>query len=645
MSKLSRFKVKRLDTFLLQRFLPVLAMTFFICLFIVMMQFLWRFIEDLVGKGLSFSVIAELFWYASLTMVPTALPLAILLASLMTFGNLGEKFELTAIKSSGISLFRIMTPLIILMVMIAIGAFFFQNNVMPIAQTKMYTLLFSMRQKSPEVEIPAKTFYDQVPGMNLYVDHKDSETGMLYNMIIYDVSRGMDNARIILADSGKISFTEDKSHLFLHLYDGELSENFNSSAGVQTRGYLPFRRESFDDKQVYLAFDANFNRIDEQGIRSQYVGMNISQLSEAIDSLQEQVDSIGRSYGDDMKKTPYVGVSYYANVFVDGQMVHIKQPEVKPKQAIDVDSVFNAPNAAQAKSYLTAAQAKLKQRRAEYEFKSLALSEHKKLMRRHDIEMQRKFTLSLACLIFFFIGAPLGAIIKKGGIGTPLVISVFLFVIYFIFDNMGYKFAKDGKLAVWEGIWLSSMVMLPLGIFFTYKAVGDSSVFDFDAYKRFVHRLFGISDRRYVKMKEIIIEPADPNALAAEVRAFVASVEARRALIQRRFVIHRIFSSVCTHAQEEQFDDMVNHLSYTTDKGIISLLNRLPVVPMRRNISTVIDTCNRILTRLESDSLYCSRDNDENDHDNLMIDETNAEAPHVESEALNDNNNGHKNQA
>lgn len=207
---------------MLQRFIPLLCMTFFICLFIVLMQFLWRYLDDLVGKGLDIGLIGELFFYAALTMVPQALPLAVLLASLMTFGNLGEKFELTAMKAAGISLIRIMRPLIIFMTLIAIGAFFFQNNVLPIAQTKMWTLLFSMRQKSPEVEIPEKAFYDQIPGINLYIDHKNKETGMLYDLILYDVSKGFDNSRIILADSAKLSFTEDKTHLFLQLYQGEI---------------------------------------------------------------------------------------------------------------------------------------------------------------------------------------------------------------------------------------------------------------------------------------------------------------------------------------------------------------------------------------------------------------------------------------
>jgi len=244
------------------------------------MQFLWRSIDDLVGKGLTVDVLAELFFYAALTMVPTALPLAVLLASLMTFGNLGEKFELTALKASGISLFKIMRPLIVFMIFVSVGAFFFQNNVLPIAQTKMWTLLFSVRQKSPEVEIPEKSFYDQIPNMNLYIDHKNPETGMLYGMIIYDVTRGLDNSRVILADSGKFNFTEDKTRLYLHMHTGELFENLRDNAiGMNSTSYMPFRREHFKDKEVYFPFDANFNRIDEEGMRSQYIGQNIMPIT------------------------------------------------------------------------------------------------------------------------------------------------------------------------------------------------------------------------------------------------------------------------------------------------------------------------------------------------------------------------------
>lgn len=242
-------RIKRLYLFMLQSFFPVFCMTFFICLFIVLMQFLWRYIDDLVGKGLSVDVIAELFFYAALTMIPMALPLAILLASLMTFGNLGERFELTAMKAAGVSLLRAMKPLIVGVVLIAIGAFFFQNDVLPVAQTKMWTLLFSMRQKSPEMEIPEGVFYDQIPDRNIYVESKDRETGTLYNMMIYDMSAGFDNARVILADSAKLSFSRDKTHLYLKMWQGELFENLRDAAGA-TMNNVPYRRESFTLKEM-----------------------------------------------------------------------------------------------------------------------------------------------------------------------------------------------------------------------------------------------------------------------------------------------------------------------------------------------------------------------------------------------------------
>ena len=424
---------------MLQRFLPLLVMTFFICLFIVLMQFLFRMIDDLVGKGLSFDILSELFFYAALTMVPTALPLAVLLASLMVFGNLGEKLELTAMKAAGISLFRIMRPLIVLMAFIAVGAFFFQNNVLPLAQSRMWTLMFSVRQKTPEVEIPEKSFYDEIPNMNLYVDHKNPETGMLYGMILYDLTRGNENARVILADSGKFSFTEDKTRLFLQLHHGEMFENLNdNSLGSGTAGYMPFRREGFSDKQIYFPFDANFNRMDESGIRSQYVGQNITQLRHSIDSISRKVDSIGTVYSNDLLTTPYVGTVTHRMTYDSVGKASIEpvtvdsgvRKTVASMGAVDLDSVFNAPTAAYAKTYLSQALSDARRSRQEFEYRALTLTEQAKLMRRHDIEMQRKFTLSFAVLVFFFIGAPLGAIIKKGGLGTPLVISVFLFIIY-----------------------------------------------------------------------------------------------------------------------------------------------------------------------------------------------------------------------
>ena len=592
--------IKRLYSYMLQRFLPLFIMTFFICLFIVLMQFLWKSIDDLVGKGLEVSVIAELFFYAALTMVPTALPLAVLLASLMVFGNLGENFELTAMKASGISLFRIMRPLIILMIFIAVGAFFFQNNILPIAQTKMYTMIFSVRQKTPEVEIPVRSFYDQIPNMNLYIEDKNAETGMLYGMIIYDLSRGLDNTRVILADSGQFNFTEDKTRLLLNLHSGEMFENMrDQSMGTGQSRYLPFRREHFTEKDVYFPFDANFNRMEEGGIRSQYVGQNISQLRHSIDSIGKQVDSIGNMYAGEIVNTTYFSLPRPEIEVKHGAMINRPADAQRVEGKVDLDSLLAWPTPDAATGYLNNAIAKARRQKQEFTYRSLSLTEQEKLMRRHDIEMQKKFTLSFACIIFFFIGAPLGAIIKKGGLGTPLVISVLLFIVYFIIDNMGFKMARDGKLPVWEGIWLSSAALLPLGIFFTYKAVGDSAVFNVDAYRNFFRRLVGKYESRSLTLKEVRMTEVEPSEAVAILANFEESVKAemmRLAAIPRW---RRRLSTVNPDIRAE-LNELVDYLSNSGDIYTINLLNQYPFQPRQRNLATIEATTAKLIERISA---------------------------------------------
>lgn len=585
---------------MLQRFLPLLAMTFFICLFIVLMQFLWVHIKDLVGKGLSIGVIGELFFYAALTMVPMALPLAVLLASLMTFGNLGEKFELTAIKAAGISLFRAMKPLIIFMVFLATGAFFFQNDVLPIAQTKMWTLLFSMRQKSPEVEIPERSFYDQIPGMNLYVERKDAETGMLYDMIIYDMSRGLDNTRVILADSGKLNFTEDKQHLHLQLYDGEMFENLrDNSMGTSSSNFLPFRRESFEDKQIYFMFDANFNRMDESTMRNQYIGKNVQELITSIDSIQHIVDSIGDNYSRDITTRDYVKSENYTLQRTDSGSVKVF-PSVAKAATVNVDTVFAGLSTSEARNYINQALSKAKRQRQDYEFRSMVLIEQGKLMRRHDIELQRRFTLSFACLIFFFIGAPLGAIIKKGGIGTPLVISVFLFIVYYIFDNMGYKMARDGKVEVWMGIWLSSAVLLPLGVFFTYKAVGDSQVFNIDAYTQFFNALLGKRLKRSLVPKEAFTQEVD-YATAKEMLGRYSELLSQKDLLHKRPLWERMRAPARYADADAYASQLVNYLSYSRNKKVASVLNEIPYKMRKSDMPALHKAVSDLNSMLDAD--------------------------------------------
>lgn len=585
--------MKRLYLYMLQSYVPLLLMTFFICLFIVLMQFLWRYIDDLVGKGLTIDVIGELFFYAALTMVPMALPLAILLASLMIFGNLGERFELTAMKASGISLLKVMSPLIVLISFVAVGAFFFQNNVLPVAQTKMWTLLYSMRQKSPELEIPEEVFYSQIPGYNFYVESKDRESGTLYNMMIYDVSRGFDNARVILADSGHLKSADDKIHLFLQLHNGEQFENLRESQGNVNQGNQPYRREEFDLKEILLAFDANFNRMDESGMRNQYVGKNMRELQATIDSVGRRVDSIGRIYAREISETPYVRVSGYIEEKRGDSIVRLPRPQVAMQAPIDIDSLFYKENPTKTRSYLTMALNRASNIRQEYEFKSYVMDEDRTTIRRHGIEMHKKFTLSFACLVFFFIGAPLGAIIRKGGIGTPLVISVFLFIFYYIIDNTGYKLARDGGLLVWEGIWLSSFVLLPLGVFLTYKAMRDSAVFNIDAYKNFFRRLRG-TQMRELEVKEYAMEDVTPAKALIRLEPFLTACQELARNWETLPLWKRLAYIVLRHKGfdnlQARMNETIDFLSNSRNPRAIRLLNCYPYKVSPRNLAQVTNT-------------------------------------------------------
>ena len=589
---------------MLRSFLPLFLMTFFICLFIVLMQFLWRYIDDLVGKGLEMHVIGELFFYAALTMVPMALPLAILLASLMTFGNLGERFELTAMKASGISLMKVMRPLIVFIALVAIGAFLFQNYVLPVAQAKMWTLLYSVRQKSPELEIPEGVFYDQIPGYNFYVEEKDRESGTLFDMMIYDVSRGFENARIILADSGHLKLADDKEHLFLQLHSGEQFENLRENSAGGNSQNQPYRRESFKLKEILLKFDANFNRMDESGMRNQYVGKNISQLRATIDSVTLRVDSIGAGYARDIKERDYMRVPYWRERVVDGNRVKMKQQPVAMEAPLDMDSLFYKERPAMVASYLSQALLKAQRVKQDYEFKSYAMDADRETIRRHGIEMQKKFTLSFACLIFFFIGAPLGAIIRKGGLGTPLVISVILFIIYYIIDNTGYKMARDGKLEVWMGMWLSSAILLPLGVFFTYKAMKDSAVFDLDAYKNVVRRLTG-KLKRELEVKEFTMQEVDPEVAVGLLRKLQEACNRLRDAYKGMGVFKRMYYLFRKFPVRDQaqavLNDTVDYLSNSRRKDVIAAVNLYPFQLTVRNVGEAIRVNSQLITLLQQE--------------------------------------------
>ncbi len=585
-------KIKRLYTFMLQTFLPQLMMTFFICLFIVMMQFLWKYVDELVGKGLSIGLVSELFFYAALSFVPLALPLAILLASLMTFGNLGEHVELTAIKSSGISLLTVMKPLAWFVTFVAIALFFFQDYVVPKSQVKMWTLLFSMRQKSPTLDIPVGTMYSQIPGYNLYVKDKDELTNTLYGVLIYDVSNGGTTyPRIVTADSGRLSMTADKQHLLLNLYSGNWYEEMHSGDGAGTLKGELYRRETYHDKEIVVPYDATFTRMDDDAMRQQYVGKNIKELQHTIDSVNLHIDSVGSVLSEELHGARICGVPLWRPERVDTAVIFTPLPLVQSAPQHTLDSLLDNVSNPMRRSITNQALVMARSMRNECEFRGYTINDDNFVVRRHLIEMHKKFTLSLACLIFFLIGAPLGAIIRKGGLGTPIVASVILYVIYYVIDNSGYKLARDGRWPVWQGIWLSSAVLLPLGVYLTYKAVNDSAVFNPDTYVNWFKRLIGASRVRKLSLKEVIINEVDiPVAttmvqeLQEQATAFI-SAHSTPPTFTAFFIGDEDQSQVSDLGA--RVDQVVDYLSNSRDKMVLGKAMDYPVLRQPSVISQI----------------------------------------------------------
>ena len=458
------------------------------------MQFVWMHVKDLVGKGVELSVLAEFFVYAVASVVPLALPLAILLASLMSFGNLGEKFELTAMKAAGISLFRIMRPLAITVALISVGAFYFSNNILPKAQVKLWALIFSLRQKSPEMEIPEGEFYDGIPGYNIYVRHKDHKTAILYDLMIYDYSQGFKNAKVMMADSGKIYFTEDKHYLLFKLYSGESFENLDQqqTKATSSKDKIPYRRESFSEKQMLIDFSTEFNRYDESVLADQHVSKNVSELIESIDS----VNVLAHQRSAEQSAQMVSGKFFNRERKADQQ---VSDYDAATISYTTVDSLYAHLSSSQKERALQVAVDRAKSMQDQFEYNAIMLDEYKRYVRKHEVELYRKFTLAFACLIFFFIGAPLGAIIRKGGLGAPVVISVVMFIIYYIIDNTGYKMAREALWPAWAGMWLSSFVLLPIGVFLTYKAATDSALFNPEAWLILAEKL---KEKKTAALKE-----------------------------------------------------------------------------------------------------------------------------------------------
>lgn len=566
-------RIKKLDIFIIKSFSLLFVGTFFICLFIFMMQFLWRNVDEMVGKGLGVSALLEFFYYAALSLIPVSLPLAVLLASLITFGNFGERFELLAMKAAGIPLLRIMRPLILLMGVVCCASFYFQNVTVPDSQVKLYTLLYSMKQKSPELDIPEGAFYDEIEGYNLYVKKKNKETGMLYSVMIYNFSDGFENAHIIVADSGKLEITADKKFLQLHLYNGEQFENLKQ----QTRNVenVPYRRESFCEKHTLIEFDSNFNMMDGSFLNNQAASKNMIELRHSIDSMTTRFDSIGRNY---YKETHNKLVPIR---FTPRDSVKIKESPVK---TINMDSLFRVSSKAQQARILKAASEKVNVMQNELSYKSIMMKEADKSLHKHQLEWYNKIVLSLACMVFFFIGAPLGAIIRKGGLGMPVIVSVIIFLIYYIVNTMGTKMAREGTWHIWIGAWISTLVLAPMGIFFTYKSNKDSVVFNMDAYIEVIRKILGLRSNRHITKKEVIIEDPDYQRLYKELGEM--SLECETYANFHKFAKAPNYLRVFTNNEKDiaienisrKLETIVEELSNSKDGKILNALNEYPIL-------------------------------------------------------------------
>ena len=488
-----RSPIKRLDVYVLRNFLGLFLLTLMVCIFILLMQFVWMHVRDLVGKGVELSVLAEFFIYAVASVVPLALPLAVLLASLISFGNLGEKVELTAMKAAGISLFRIIRPLVLAVLVICVGAFYFSNSILPVTQVKLWTLIFSLRQKSPELDIPEGEFYDGISGYQIYVRHKDPKRGMLYDMMLYDYSKGFRDMTVMVADSGKIVFSDDKQYLMLHLYSGESFENLDrkQQRATGTTKNIPYRRETFAEKQLLIDFNSDLTRMDESVLADQHVSKNTWQLIQSIDSVHTLSVEKGLEQSTQLVESRYMGRERHSAE--EYEQISRRYEQRKQEEtakgggslaACNPDSLFASLSDAKKERVLTIAIERAQSQSEQVDYNAVVLDDYQRYIRRHEIELHRKFTLAFACLIFFFIGAPLGAIIRKGGLGTPVIISVVMFIIYYIIDNTGYKMAREALWPCWAGMWLSSFVLLPIGIFLTYKAATDSALFNPEAWMK-----------------------------------------------------------------------------------------------------------------------------------------------------------------
>ncbi len=475
--------MKKIDLFMIRSFIGPLILTFFIVLIIFILQFLWMYVDELAGKGLELKVLAELLFQFSLTFVPLSLPLAILLASLMTFGNLGEFLELTALKSSGVPLQRIMLPIFIFASCLAVASFLFADYVLPISTRKARTLLHDIRRKRPELNIQAGTFYNGIDGFSIKITDKDPETNRLEGIYIYDHREGIGNTAVIHADSGYMTVTGDESGLILTLFNGYAYKDIEEKNVPQDKRKYPFRRDRFSEQTMVIELTGfGLSRSGMDLYRSNYAMLNTTELSFFIDSLSGRYRTRSDAYFDEFSRTRLFTPSQYFS----GEYYHYGDT-LAAKELRDFNSkaAFDTLSFEDKSISVNRALNLAREGTAFMIEKSESLIAEAKNLKRYEAERYKRYTLPIACLVFFFIGAPLGAIIRKGGLGTPAVISVLFFLFYYVITLSGEKFAKELIISIPLGMLASTIILLPLGIFLTYKATTDAAIMDAETYVLF----------------------------------------------------------------------------------------------------------------------------------------------------------------
>lgn len=472
--------MKTLHTFIFRSYIGPFVMTLFISIFILFMIFLWKWVDELVGKGLSTGTLTELFFFASLSTVPLALPMAVLLSSLMTFGNLGEHYELAALKSSGLSLHRIMSPLTVFVFVLTIGAFLFSNYLLPFTNLKMISTLYDIRNQKPALNIKEGVFYNGIEGYSIRIGKIDADGTTIHNVMVYDHTTQSGNTAMTIAKDGEMMTTADKNYLIISLKDGySYSEVLNQQNGNMTK---PFMRSKFKVQTVNLDLSGfSMQKTEEELFKENHQMLNGKQLLDAIDTMQAEIDQSRARFFTALRPAYFTNTEKYWK----------RQDSLKAKPA--ATDFMKTLDAGERKRVYDIAVNTVSNVRMAIDSKVNEMESEERSIRRFEIEFWRKYTLSAACFIMLFIGAPLGAIIRKGGLGMPMLISIVLFILFWVITITGEKMAKEGTISSALGMWMGCAIYLPLGLWLTIKATADSTLFDYAALKerlQFVVRIF-----------------------------------------------------------------------------------------------------------------------------------------------------------